>query len=138
VIPCILANPQRCRIGSTRCVKGAIRANDVSFGSGAGLAWRFQRRPHLDLEAAVARIASRKSRHGSYRPKKPNLKTPFATLHQSLPALGTLRWRFTLPRRKSSSEGRSDVTILSILTIFSGANHVDGTPPALAPNAKFV
>jgi hypothetical protein len=26
----------------------------------------------------------------------------------------------------------------AILTIFSGVNHVDGTPPALAPSAKLV
>jgi hypothetical protein len=51
----------------------------------------------------------------------------FATLHQSLPVLGVLRWRFT-----------SNATILAILTIFSGVNHVDGTPPALAPSAKLV
>jgi hypothetical protein len=56
----------------------------------------------LDLEAAMARMASRKSRHGGYRPKKPICKdTFFAALNQSLPVLGVLRWRFTLPRQKN-------------------------------------
>ena len=46
------------------------RASKKSFrlGSGAGLYRPFRRRPHLDLEAAMARLAVEESRHGSLRP----------------------------------------------------------------------
>jgi hypothetical protein len=39
----------------------------VGLGSGAGLYLPFRRRPHLDLEAAMARLAVEESRHGSLR-----------------------------------------------------------------------
>ena len=39
------------------------------FGSRAGLFWLFRRRPHLDLEAALARTGSRQNRHVRSRPK---------------------------------------------------------------------
>jgi hypothetical protein len=41
----------------------------VQPGSGAGLYRPFRRRPHLDLEAAMARLALGESRHGSLRPR---------------------------------------------------------------------
>jgi hypothetical protein len=51
-----------------------LRRNDW-LGSGAGLYRPFRRRPHLDLEAAMARLAVEESRHGSLRPSRDEAET---------------------------------------------------------------
>lgn len=68
-----------------------------------------------------------------FDPKNQFAKTPFC----DTAAIAASAKRHPLAHHLTTAknhrpEGRSDATILAILTIFSGANHVDGAPPALA------
>ena len=59
-----------CSALSARPLAQRFQSHWQSFrcGSKAELSWLFRRRPHLDLEAALARTRSRQNRHSGFRP----------------------------------------------------------------------
>ena len=91
----------------------------------------------LDPRAAISAAAYRRKRQDGFRPKKPICKGASRDAASIAASARHPPLALNLTASKNIALWGSAATIPAIFTI-SGANHVDGTPPVLAPRAKLV